>query len=255
MPRKRPIKRISLVSGQAGLVVVINGPACTFRRIGQIDYLPCRRHEIPYLFGDAFDIISISGKSPAQVSRILENEWSQNQSLHLILILLSTAAHLHARELASDALEGLLAGDATKEFVLHRLYSRPLPETSDTTDALQRCVEAGRKTLWAILTRLRGDQSKISEVRDRWDRLDPDLFGGSGEKRIFEQIAVEEGFFYVLCQGQISSTEHWTTNPRLEQFQNRKHIMEAWAGIVVVPRQVAREDQLDLAFGDSSIAC
>src|SRR5260370_38279096 len=97
MPRKRSVKRISVVSGQAAIVVVIDGSVCKFRRIDQPEYQHCRREDVPYLFGGASDVISVSGKSPSQVFRILKNEWSQDRALQFLLILLTQARHRLAK--------------------------------------------------------------------------------------------------------------------------------------------------------------
>ena len=206
-----------------------------------MDYRRCRMEDISYLFGDASDVISVAAGSPAQAFRILENEWAHDRALHLILILLDREAHLRAKRIASEALEQFLVVPTTRQFVLHRLYSRPLPASADIPEALRFCVDASGKALWGLLAALRDDQAKIHDVRERWDLLDPQLFGTAREKRLFEQVAVEEGIFFTLCRdrGGISekALSQWLSNPRLRVFPRRARVIETWAGVLVLERK------------------
>ena len=241
LPRNRSARLRALLSGQAGVVVLVDGASCTRRMIGEIDYRSCRIEDISYLFGGASDVISVAASSPAQAFRILENEWAHDRALHLVLILLDHDAHLRAKRIASEALEQFLVVPTTRQFVLHRLYSRPLPASADIPEALRFCVDASGKAVWGLLATLRDDQAKIRDVRERWELLDLHLFGTAREKRLFEQVAVEEGIFFTLCRDPGGITEkafsQWLSNPRLRMFPRRGKVIETWAGAFVLQRK------------------
>jgi hypothetical protein len=248
----------ALLSGQAGNVVLIDGASCTCRSIGETDYRRCRIDDISYLFGDASDVISVAASSQAQASRILENEWSHDRALHLILILIDHGAHLRAKRIASEALEQFVAAPTTRQFVLHRLYSRPLPASADIPEALQLCMDASGKAMWGLLATLRDDQDKIRDVRERWELLDLHLFGTARDKLFFERVAVEEGIFFTLCRDPESITDkalsQWLGNPRLKRFPRRGKVIETWAGAFVRERKPPkREAQMDLFDEASSV--
>lgn len=255
-PRNRSARPRALLSGQAGVVVLIDGASCTCRAIGEIDYRHCRIEDIPYLFGDASDVISVAAKSPAQAFRILENEWAHDRALHLILILLDQDAHLRAKRIASEALEEFLVVPTTRQFVLHRLYSRPLPASADVPEALRFCMDANGKAVWALLATLRDDQAKIRDVHERWELLDLHLFGTAREKHLFEQVAVEEGMFFSLCRDPGGITEkalsQWLSNPRLKMFPRRGKVIETWAGSVPQRKPPTLAAQMGLFDEESS---
>jgi hypothetical protein len=205
--------------------------------------------------GGASDVITIIGKSPEQVLRILEHESAQDQALHLTLIILDTNAHLRAKTLASEALEGLVTMSTIRQFVLDRLYARRLPSCADTADALRRCIDVSCKITWGLVNELRTDQPTISAVRDRWDRLGNELFGGPEAKQLMERIAMEEGIFFALCKHPERITddaiEQWVKNVRLKDVPAGA-IMRIWVEpFRVVRKEVAAASQLDL-FAQSS---
>jgi len=254
MPRRRSPQLRALLSGQAGVVVLLNGSTCLFRRVGEVELQPCRPDDISYLFGDATDVISVVGKSMEQAFRILESEWTHDRALHLTLILLDRDAHLRAKRVAAEALEELVAVPPTRQFVLHRLYAWPLPASADVADALEFCRDTRSKVLWGMLVTLREDQPQIRTVRDRWDLLDLQLFGTARGKHLFERMAVAEGMFFSLCHrgdrvfGDL--IPQWLNNPSLREFASCKQVLETWAGAFIhftkSPASVAQLDLFDV---------
>jgi len=229
------------LSGQAGTVVLIEGQTCMCRRMGEAEYRPCRREDIAYFFAEASDVIAVSGKSPEQAYRLLEHEWTLDRALHLTLILLDRDAHLRAKRIATERLETFLNAAETKAFIVHRLYARPLPASADVPDALRLCIESSRKTVWGMLTVLREDQQRIIAVRERWERLDEQLFGGHSEKRCFEQIAIEEGLFFALARAH--PVQRWFTNPRVKKLQYCERVINAWAPPLLAPPKVLPQSE------------
>ena len=239
MAKGKP-RMTAIVSGQAGIVVLNKGLKCLARRISTPEYQPCVRSDIPYLFSDATDVISMQGKSPEQAYRIMESEWEKDRCLHLLLILLDASAFLYARRLASENLDGLLHSESTQTFVHHRLYARPLPASADLTWPLELAQDNGAKLLWHLLMSLRQAQSRIKDVRERWEALDSSLFGDYSAKHLFEQTAIEEGLFFDLCRTTTrfgtELTTTWMTNPRFKEFRNSSDILSVWTQPFLQPR-------------------
>ena len=255
-PRKRP-EMTAIVSGQAGIVVLLRRTKTSCRRISAPEYVPCHRRDIPYLFSEASDVISIVARSPTQAFRILENEWANDRTLHLILILLDRESHLRAKRIASETLEEFLAVPTAQQFVFHRLYSRPLPRCADVVEALALAQDSRAKLLYSLIGTLLEDQLTIREIRERWDQIDPMLFGGFDVKRSFEQVAIEEGLFFSLCRDgcrlSVEIVASWLSNPRLKDFENHDRILQLWVEPFVKGRKAATPaTQLRLFDEDSS---
>jgi hypothetical protein len=254
VPNNRRQRLKAIVSGQAGIVVVVSRAQTSFRRILTSDYQPCTRKDIPYLFGDASDVISLEETSPERAYRIMEGEWEKDRCLHLLLILLDGTAHLRARRLASQSLENLLHSETTVRFVHHRLYAHQLPGTADLGEATIFAMDEVAKLLWKLLINLKEAQSAIGHVRERWDALDESFFGGFLRKRIFEQIAIEEGFFFDLCSCRPGVgeelVENWLTNPRLKEFDRTGEILSVWTEPFRAPRREVQSVSQLLLFDD-----
>jgi hypothetical protein len=237
---KKKLPKTAVASGQAGVVVFCEGQECKVRWISTPAYAPCLRSDIAYIFSDATDTVTIEARSPEQAYRIMESEWEKDRCLHLLLILLDSSAHLYARRLASTSLETLLHSDSTQTFVCHRLYSRPLPATSDIAGPLEVATIQSLRLLWNLLKNLQQAQKRITDVRERWEMLDASLFGDFHLKNAFEQVAIEEGVFFGL--GRISEqtdtrlAESWMTNPRFKDFENSSKILALWARPFLKPR-------------------
>ncbi|WP_321476171.1 hypothetical protein [uncultured Paludibaculum sp.] len=241
----------AILSGQAGVVVVQDGSTCWSRRVRDDQYNECRLEDIPFLFADCYDLMSVASTSPAQAFRVLENEWTHDRALQLVLILLDSDAHLRARNMAASGLEKLFSKETAQQFVLHRLYAYPLPKGADLIGALEFCARESCRIARDLLFTLRDDQQNIVAVREHWNRLSPELFSTSSEKSLLEQIAIEEGFFYGLSSSKSrllgEMISQWVSNPRLRGFGNRKYIIEIWAKpFLSRPKEPTREQQLDL---------
>ncbi len=248
MPKRRPQEAKAIISGQAGIVIFVDGrEACTFRRINEENISDCRRQDIPYLLGDCSDSIVVTGKSPIQAYRILENEWKNDRAIQLLLILIDGSSHLRAKRIAVGSLEEMLASATVYQFVAHRLYARPLPKDADLDEALRMSNEQARKQLWGLLTDIRTHQDMITNVRNRWELLDVGLFENDYQgKNEFEQAVIEEGLFFILCTTQVTAEQPniWSQNHRLRHFRLRKDVLTTWVSpFLTQKKDVMKETQ------------
>jgi hypothetical protein len=246
MSKRRARNPRAIVSGQAGIVVMDAPNGCSYRRMGETDFRGCRPQDVSLLLGDATDVLVISGKSPTQISRILENEWANDRALHLLLILVDGESHLRAKRIAVESLDDLLSNPPVMQFVNHRLYARTLPPTADLDEAVRMSNSLIRKTVWNMLVELRRHQPNVKSVRERWALIDPRLFNDALGKSEFEQIAIEEGMFFKLCVDRASSEDvaAWADGLRLRGFSSRREVLDAWtAPFRIQKKTVAKETQ------------
>jgi hypothetical protein len=203
----------------------------SYRRFGETSYHPCLPGDIANLFSDAADSILVRSKSAEQSYQLLSSEWTNDRSLHLILILLDSNSHLRAKRIATVCIEEFLSREAVADFLAYRLYSRTLPEVANITEALQMSAEDGCRVLYGFLAELQKRQTQIAEVREQWDLLDPAVFNGADEKRRFEHLVINEGVFYHLSVGRQRgfNLDRWQNNPRLKQFDQWELVLTAWS--------------------------
>jgi tetratricopeptide (TPR) repeat protein len=191
----------ALISGQAGIAVLMDGEACSSIEVHSLACVPRAAHDVPYLVGDASDLIELDGISRDEAARELEAAWSKDRSIHLALIALDREAASENRRSAVECLPDLLKDLPVADFVRNRLYAAPLPPSADSSGALELAVSSGSSIFAGILEEVRADQEPIRRNRLAWDALRPDLFGGIAEKEQFGFAAVESGMFRLLAQG------------------------------------------------------
>jgi tetratricopeptide (TPR) repeat protein len=191
----------ALISGQAGIAVLIDGEACSSIEVHSSGWVPRAASDVAYLLGDAGDLVELDGTTKDEVTRELETAWLKDRSLHLALIALDREAASENRRSAVECLSDLLMDSPVTDFVRNRLYAAPLPASADLSGALEVAVSSGSTRFAVVLEGVRTDQELIRRNRLAWDALRPDLFGGAAEKERFGFAAVESGMFRLLAQG------------------------------------------------------
>ena len=121
----------ALVSGQAGIAVLIEGGRVSFLHLDSPQPIPRSKADIPHLFADATDVVELPQTTVEKAGAALDLSWRQDRALHLILILLDREADDGARRIAVECLEEFLADSEVSAFVCNRLYSAPLPDLAD----------------------------------------------------------------------------------------------------------------------------
>jgi hypothetical protein len=191
----------TLVSGQAGVAVRIDGSHCAAVRLGSPREIPCSPRDLAYLFGDAADIEETTLRLEVAVDR----QWRQDRGLHLILILLDSAAEPEARREAAECLEELLAAGNVHRFVHTRMYVAPLPPNADPSGARALAGSSATRILEDVIAR----QAGIARARAAWDSLPDSFLGGPDGKRRFAQALVNYGAFYLLAHVGSADKEFW----------------------------------------------
>src|SRR5258708_1587293 len=116
----------ALVSGQAGLALLIDGQRVFSVDIDSSEPVERSRAEAGYLFGGATDVTEIPNITVAKAVDALDLLWRKDRALQLMLILLDRHGDAEARQLAAECLGDMLADSQVVEFLCNRLYSAPL---------------------------------------------------------------------------------------------------------------------------------
>ena len=191
----------ALISGQAGIAVLIDGEACSSIEVHSSGSVPRAARDVAYLLGDASDLVELEGISEDDAARELEVAWLKDRSIHLALIALDREAASENRRSAVVCLSDLLKDSPISDVVRNRLYAAPLPPSADLPGALHLAGSSGSTRFAGVLEEVQADQDLIRRSRLAWDALRPDLFGGTTQKERFGFVAVESGMFRLLAQG------------------------------------------------------
>lgn len=201
----------ALISGQAGIAVLIEGKEYTSIEVDSMEAVRRAEHDVPFLVGDASDLIELDGTSKDEAARKLKSAWLKDRSIHLSLIALDCEAASRNRQSAVECLSDLLSELSVADFVRNRLYAAPLPPSADLSRTLDLAESCGSTKFASILKEVRTAQEPIRRNRLAWDALRPDLFGGVAEKERFGFVAVESGMFRLLALGQSGMPADWSS--------------------------------------------
>ena len=191
----------ALISGQAGIAMLIDGEACSSIEVHSSGSVPRAARDVACLLGDAADLVELEGISTADAARELEVAWMKDRSIHLALIALDGEAAGENRRSAVECLSDLLKDSRVTDFVRNRLYAASLPPSADLPGALHLAESSGSTKFAGVLEEVGADQELIRRNRLAWDALRPDLFDGTAGKERFGFAAVESGMFRLLAQG------------------------------------------------------
>ena len=252
----------ALVSGQAGIAVLIEGGRVSFLHLDSPQPIPRSKADIPHLFADATDVVELPQTTVEKAGAALDLSWRQDRALHLILILLDREADDGARRIAVECLEEFLADSEVSAFVCNRLYSAPLPDLADMVGALLLAESASASRLDALLEDLGESQAEICRRRREWDALGADLFNGPQAKLEFGYVAVASGTFRRVVQsepGQINNVLiDGLADRRFQRLPNFRNVLTSWIPPVRADRNPAQrpdeEEEDDRSYTPTSDA-
>ena len=239
----------ALVSGQAGLAVLIEEDHVYSVHIAASDPVPRSAADIPYLLADASDVVEIPEATPQKAAAALDLSWRQDRALHLILILLDREADDDTRRMAVECLEEFACDPAVAVFVCNRLYSGPLPDSADMVGALLLAESMDAKRLNKLLEDLGEFQPEIRHRREEWDALQPELFGGPQAKLEFGYVAVTSGTLRRLVQSapeQVNSVlVDALADPQFRRLMRSREVLTSWIKTVRTKRGPIRTSDKD----------
>lgn len=215
----------ALISGQAGLAVVVDGDHVVSIDAGTHRRITRSAHEWPYIFSDSSDVCELSDVSEADIVRELDLAWHRDRGLHLLLMLLDPEADRKVRRESAGYLEQFVTDALVLEYLRNRLHVAPLPESADLPGALRIAKKYQHRVISALLDAISEEQPAIRNCRQAWDILPPDLFGSSAEKEAFGFRAVENGLFTAVSSGkEVNHSQFSASDDRLIGKRWRREI-------------------------------
>src|ERR1017187_5803590 len=180
-----------LISGQAGVAVLLHGERAQTFHLDGPEGLDRRREEISQIFGDCTDVIVVEDIGPESIPARLELEWAKQRSLSICLLLLDVESHAEARLLAVADIEEFLRDPEIASFLRARLFVAPMPDNADLIGAINRAHTQNATSLVAILEEVGVHQGEIDRCRSSWDAL---------PAQTFRDESIKEGVAFALVQ-------------------------------------------------------
>jgi tetratricopeptide (TPR) repeat protein len=254
----------ALISGQAGIAVMIQGNEVSFFRTDlPSQELQCSPESIPYLLAGANDVAEVKATAKGEVLARLNLAWRRDRALQFVLISLDRFEADEDRMLAIECLEELFSDTKVYEHVGDRLYLAPLPPDSDPVGALsfaRSSPQVGR-----FLTELQDDQAQIRRFRTAWDDLPLSLFETESAKREFREAAVASGAFRLLVRAWADAAAFGLAtiqcHKSLMALPNYRKILQLWLGPLkpsharlAVDKALRPEESLAPGYGDHDAA-
>jgi tetratricopeptide (TPR) repeat protein len=221
----------ALVSGQAGIAVMIQGNEVSFMDLeARGSDRPSSPSAVCYLLAGATDVFEVKGTERKEVLARLEKAWRFDRALQLALISLDRSESLENRTLCIECLGEFFNDSEVCDYVGNRLYSAPLPTAGDIRTALS--LARRHESVAQFLATLESDQPRIDRNRAAWDSLPLSIFESQSAKRDFFEAVVESGAFRVLARAGndapafgLASIQCHTS---LMAHPNYRKVLQAW---------------------------
>jgi len=222
----------ALVSGEAGVAVLIDGRQVSTLNAGASEEVLLTEADIPYLLADATDVAELLDTTREAAAVALDLACRKDEALHLFLILLDAKADREAQQLSADCLEELFSDQEVLEFVCNRLYSAPLPANSDLVAALIHADNARAGRLTNFLDELGSFQPAVRRWRESWDQLGADLFEQGLAQEEFRAAVITTGAFRRMVHAEPEEVDgvllDCLANASLRKLPGYRRVLMAW---------------------------
>ena len=173
----------SAIRDCAGVAFLLHGDGQLFS-IDQGDSsqaTPRRPDEFSWLLGDATDLEFYDDIEPRETRGLLDFACQREVALDIALILLDCDLPETVRKQAAEDLEDCFSVLKVRYAVEAVLYAAPLPDDADSENALR--FSLAKKQVYAFIKHLRDRQPDIRKVRQAWESVEDEHFGGRAERR------------------------------------------------------------------------
>ena len=242
----------TLISGQAGVAVLLQGERVSSFHLDGPAGLERRREDIPQLFGHCTDVTSVSGLAPEDVPVRLEQEWAKHRCLILTLLLLDFHSDPEARLLTVPDIENFLTAADIAAFVRARLFAAPLPDDADLIGSINRAADQKAERLVELLEEVGTHQPGIALCRSAWDAVPTDKFKDTRHKEGLAFELVNSGAFHRLAttpaEKRGAVLVHILTQRQYQVFSGWREALTLWVNSVAsrnssVNRTVDEDDE------------
>lgn len=210
--------------------MILDGESLQSLEVDEPDKLvPRHQSELPYLFGEAKDVLILENTTIESVAKALERESNFTWALDLTLISLDSELPDDIRQEALEDLESLFVDGIIIERVENVLYSAPLPEDADLTRAKELC-EAKLKLVQDFLQQLENYQPAIARVVEAWEAIPINKFTSLENKKHFRYVTVKEGLCRDLATMDSPAVFRLKAglNQSIQQLPNYRQILHEW---------------------------
>jgi|GEM_PF-6042422 len=171
----------TLISGQAGLAIIIEGNHANILHIDAIDKpIPCPIPYINSVLQGATDVQRLNSNDLKTIKATLELSWKSDRALFFFLILLSPDENPRNYELALESLNELLNDKKVCDFIMNQMFTAPLPDQNRIENALSDVENF--PLLLEMFEELMQYQDLISEIALEWESLPISLFVDKNNK-------------------------------------------------------------------------
>lgn len=221
----------AIISGRAGVALLIEGEACFSFDVENPAALAPRRHtDLRLLFGEAPDLEFFEGVNREEATRHLRLAFDRGAALDLVLILLDPELSVGVRDAAAAELERLISGhEPVRAYLEDILYGKPLPAACDLDSAVARCRELGQTPeLLFVLLQLGFRQSTIQHVWRAWEGVPAEAFGGEERRLELHQAFAQAGLFSRYVKSLAGDLPVTAPDGPLPDLSGARETLERW---------------------------
>ena len=242
----------AIVSGQAGLAVLIDGESIYSIEANDpgVD-TPRDRTDLLHLFAGATDVVEFPVEDRAAAVRRLQFDWNCDRALRMTLILLDPEEDSETRVLAAECVENRLSDEAVRNWLVARLYQAPMPDAGDLAGAIDLTASDELPLIQKLLIELQTDQPHIEAAVEAWDEVAVPTGGNSLNKpELFDRL-IAAGACYQVARaaagGKASSaTFDVLGHPGIKSLPGIGPVVSSWIKILsATPEPVLKEQPVD----------
>lgn len=224
----------ALISGQAGLAVLIDGetvysieadaPGKTTSRV---------RADVLSLFHGANDVAQLDDITREEAESRLKQDRDRDIALRMSLILLDPNVTSDTRTLAAECVEERLDDGELTQWLLARLYQARMPESADLPGAIELTAREDLTQIHGKLKELRADQPQIQALVDSWWQIKlPASLQDADQAEIFDRL-ISAGACYEVARAATSGNAatavfQLVDHPRLKPVSGIASVLSAW---------------------------
>ena len=224
----------ALISGQAGLALVVDGDRLATIHADDPD-VTVDRHagEVRYLVGEGRDFVPIENVARDEIVRELLVAQDREDALELALILLDSEMPDDIRQESAQELEELLGQESVARYVEGVLYAKPLPDSADAEGGLSLARAADYGEVARTFERLQESQATIREVRDAWEAIPWSRL--NADEETWQFVAAREGIFHDLVLNRLNNAKSShdlcadaASRPMIRPLPEHRGVLHAW---------------------------
>ncbi|WP_036281798.1 tetratricopeptide repeat protein [Methylocystis sp. ATCC 49242] len=185
----------AIISGEAAAAAILERDV-EFRPAGGKPVENLRPYDVSRAFDGCLDLRLVEVKDKQEADALVELAWAEDRALRLFLFLLDSEEEDDDLKEYAECIEELMEYDGVTPYLERRLISNTIPVLVEI-NRVKRALESSQKTL-ALFSRLVSLQISIKRVREAFDQVEAEEFGGQYEKNHCLELLIDEGLIREL---------------------------------------------------------